>query len=173
MKSSIRSGPRTPAFKESFQYWSDQLRKPWPVLQLPTDHPRPSTQTYRGALCQRQISESLAERVRRFSEAEKASLFMTLLAVFKVLLFRYTRQEEIIVGSPIAGRNRFELEPLIGFFVNTLPLRTSMADDPVFREFLQRVREATLGGYAHQDVPFDQLVERLHPERSSTHMPFV
>ena len=160
-------------FKRQMEYWGGKLKAPLPVLQLPTDHTRPSTQTYKGALFTSEIPSELAARVREFGERENASLFMTLLAVFKVVIFRYTRQEDIIVGSPIAGRNRLELEPLIGFFVNMLPLRSSLSGDTTFREFLQSMRETTLGAYANQDVPFDKLVEELHPERSSTHMPLV
>ena len=160
-------------YQEQLSYWREHLKGPLPVLQLPADFPRPAAQTYNGALHGRMIPKELIDSVKQFSREERATLFMTLLAAFKVLLNKYTGQEEIIVGCPIAGRNRLETEPLIGFFVNTLALRSSLAGNPTFRELLRRVRESTLGAYANQDMPFEKLVEELHPERSSTHTPFV
>lgn len=159
-------------YKKQLEYWSSRLERA-PVLQLPTDRPRPATQTPNGALHGRVIPKGLMERLKAFSRQERCTLFMVLLGAFKVLMHRYTRQEDIIVGCPIAGRNRLETEPLVGFFVNTLTLRTSMAGTPGFRTLLKGLRENTLGAYANQDMPFDKLVEELHPHRSSTHMPFV
>ncbi|HVK57389.1 MAG TPA: amino acid adenylation domain-containing protein, partial [Candidatus Kapabacteria bacterium] len=159
-------------FKAQLEYWSKRLQAP-PVLQLPTDRPRPATQTFNGALLSRVMPEKLADSLKDFSRQERCTLFMTLVAAFKVLMFRYTHQDDIIVGCPIAGRNRLETEPLIGFFVNTIALRTSLGGDQSFRSVLKSVRENTLGAYANQDLPFDKLVEELHPQRSSTHMPFV
>ena len=159
-------------YKSQLEYWAKQLQSA-PVLQLPTDRPRPASQTFNGALFGRVIPKELVDRVKTFSRQERCTLFMTLLSAFKILLNRYTQQQDIIVGCPIAGRNRLETEPLVGFFVNTLAVRTSLADDPSFRGLLKMVREKTLGAYANQDMPFDKLVEELHPQRSSTHMPFV
>ncbi|MGZ8937893.1 MAG: non-ribosomal peptide synthetase, partial [Limisphaerales bacterium] len=159
-------------YKAQLEYWSQQL-KAAPVSQLPVDRPRPSAQTFNGALFGRLIPRELSERLKLFSRQERCTLFMTLVAAFKVLMYRYTQQEDLIVGCPIAGRNRLETEPLVGFFVNTLAVRTSMAGDPGFRTVLKLVRDNTLGAFANQDIPFDKLVEELHPQRSSTHMPFV
>ena len=159
-------------YKKQLEYWSGRLQSP-PVLQLPTDRAHPATQTFNGALYGRLIPKDLVDRLKVFSRQERCTLFMTLLAAFKVLMYRYTQQQDIIVGCPIAGRNRLETEPLVGFFVNTLPVRTALSGDVNFRALLKTVRESTLGAYANQDMPFDKLVEELHPERSSTHMPFV
>ena len=160
------------AYQEQLQYWRERLQKP-PVLQLPVDRPRPATQTTNGALSARVIPKALVEELKRFSRKERSTLFMTLLTAFKVLLNRYTTQDDLIVGCPIAGRNRLETESVVGFFVNTLAVRTSLGGNPTFSELLKRVRESTLGAYANQDMPFDKLVEELHPERSASHMPFV
>lgn len=159
-------------YKAQLEFWSQRL-KAAPVLQLPTDRPRPAEQTFNGALFGRFLSRELVERLKRFSRQERCTFFMTLVAAFKVLMYRYTQQEDLIVGCPIAGRNRLETEPLVGFFVNTLAVRTSLAGDPAFRTVLKLVRENTLGAYANQDIPFDKLVEELQPQRSPTHMPFV
>jgi amino acid adenylation domain-containing protein len=157
---------RGEALERQLAYWRDQLAGAPPVLELPTDRPRPPVQTYRGALETFQLAPQLSEQLRELSRASGATLFMTLLAAFKVLLARYSRQDDITVGTVIAGRNREETEPLIGFFINTLVLRTHTAGDPSFVELLGRVRETCLGAYAHQDVPFEKLVEELRPERS-------
>lgn len=159
-------------YKAQLEFWAQKLQSP-PVLQLPTDRPRPTSQSFNGALCGRLIPKELVDRLKAFSRQERCTVFMTLVAAFNVLIHRYTQQEDVIVGCPIAGRNRLETEPLIGFFVNTLAVRTSLAGDPGFRSLLKQVRENTLGAYANQDMPFDKLVEELHPQRSSTHMPFV
>jgi non-ribosomal peptide synthetase component F len=117
------------------------------------------------------LSEELTRGLKELSRSEGVTLFMTLLAAFQTLLYRYSGQDDIVVGTPIAGRSRIETEPLIGFFVNTLVLRTKMSGEPSFRELLGRVREATLGAYAHQELPFEKLVEELQPERSLSHTP--
>ena len=138
---------------------------------MPTDRPRPAVQTHRGARHAFDLPTELAEKLKSLSQQQGVTLFMTLLAAFKVLLYRYTGQTDFAVGSPIANRTRAELEGLIGFFVNTLVLRTDLSGDPGFVELLGRVRETTLGAYAHQDVPFEKLVEVLNPERDMSYSP--
>jgi amino acid adenylation domain-containing protein/thioester reductase-like protein len=152
-------------------YWRQQLGSPPPVVRLPTDRPRPAVETFRGATKSFSLPTNLTEEIKSLSRHEGVTLFMTLLAAFKTLLYRYTEQGDILVGSPIANRNRAEIEGLIGFFVNTLVLHTYLGDNPSFRELLGRVREVTVGAYAHQDIPFEYLVEQLQPERSLSHHP--
>ncbi|HEX9936119.1 MAG TPA: condensation domain-containing protein, partial [Longimicrobium sp.] len=152
-------------------YWRERLVGAPELLELPTDHPRPAAQTYRGASVPMDLSPELLERLQALGRSEGATLYMTLLAAFQVLLSKYAGSEDVVVGSPIAGRTRGEVEGLIGFFVNTLVLRTDLSGDPSFRETLRRVREATLGAYEHQDVPFEKLVAELQPERSLSHSP--
>lgn len=152
-------------------YWKKQLSGNLPVLQLPTDHPRPRVQTFRGARRSFSLSTDLTEALKALSQKEEATLFMTLLAAFKTLLYRYTSQADILVGSPIANRNRTEVEGLIGFFVNTLVLRTDLSGNPTFRELLRRVRQVTWDAYDHQDLPFEKLVDELQPERDLSYSP--
>ncbi|MBW4564792.1 MAG: amino acid adenylation domain-containing protein [Mojavia pulchra JT2-VF2] len=152
-------------------YWKQQLGGNLPILELPSDRPRPPIPSKNGATQPFHLSQSLTEKLKDLSKQEGVTLFMTLLAAFKVLLYRYTQQEDIIVGTPIANRNRAEIEGLIGFFVNTLVLRTNLGNNPSFRELLQQVREVTLGAYAHQDLPFERLVEELQPGRDLSHSP--
>ncbi|MDT4968419.1 MAG: hypothetical protein QOJ64_3156 [Acidobacteriota bacterium] len=152
-------------------YWKDQLAGAPAVLKLPTDKVRPAVQNFRGANQWLRLPQSLSDELRAISQREGVTLFMTLLAAFNVLLHRYTNQEDVVIGSPIAGRNRAETEELIGFFVNTLVLRTDLSGDPSFRELLDRIREVSLGAYAHQDLPFEKLVEVIQPERSLSHHP--
>jgi hypothetical protein len=159
------------ALEQQLGYWRKQLGGKLPVLELPTDRPRPAVQTFRGSHATFTLRHDVAEGVRELSRREGVTPFMTLLAAFQVLLSRYTGQEDIVVGSAIAGRNRKEVEGLIGFFINTLVLRTDLGGDPSFRELIGRVREVTLGAYTHQDVPFEKLVEELQPERSLSHTP--
>ncbi|MGB5963236.1 MAG: amino acid adenylation domain-containing protein [Coleofasciculaceae cyanobacterium] len=151
-------------------YWRQQLDG-ISFLNLPTDRIRSANQTYRGTTQFLQLSESLSEALEALSKSEGATLFMTLLAAFQILLSRYTQQEDIVVGTPIANRNRSEIEPLIGFFVNSLVLRTNLSGNPTFLEVLNRVRKVALGAYAHQDLPFEKLVEELHPERNLNQNP--
>jgi amino acid adenylation domain-containing protein len=150
-------------------YWRSQLAD-LPILNLPTDRPRPAVQTYRGATHNLAVSKELTAKLAALSQSG-VTLFMTLLAAFQILLHRYTGQADIVVGSPIANRNRAELELLIGFFVNSLVLRVDLSDNPTFRELLGRVREMTLTAYDHQDLPFEKLVEELHPEREASRNP--
>ncbi|BAY93738.1 MULTISPECIES: non-ribosomal peptide synthetase [unclassified Tolypothrix] len=160
----------TSPLQTQLAYWQKQLDG-LSVLNLPTDRLRPAVPSYRGAKQFLELPQSLTQALEALSYQEGVTLFMTLLAAFQTLLYRYTQQEDIAVGSPIANRNRSELEGLIGFFVNSLVLRTDLSGNPTFRELLNRVREVTLGGYAHQDLPFEKLVEELHPERDLSHHP--
>src|SRR5207249_10097416 len=135
------------------------------VLDLPADRPRPAVRSHRGARHRIELSERLSDELRRLARREGATLFMAVLAAFTILLQRYTGQDDLLVGTPIANRTRLEIEGLIGFFVNTLVLRSDLSGDPTFREALRRVRGVALGAYAHQDLPFEKLVEELHPPR--------
>jgi amino acid adenylation domain-containing protein len=157
--------------EEQLEYWRVRLSGAPPLLKLPTDRPRPPVQSSRGATYRMRLPAELPARLRALSRDEDATLFMLTLAAFKALLVRYTGQEDVSVGTPTAGRYCVELEQLIGFFVNTLVLRTDASGDPSFRELLARVRETCLGAYAHQDVPFERLVEELQPERDLSHTP--
>ncbi|MET0622456.1 MAG: amino acid adenylation domain-containing protein, partial [Pyrinomonadaceae bacterium] len=162
---------RGEVLEEQLRYWRRQLGGELPVLTLPTDRPRPAALSYEGADRRFELPEELTERLKTFSRREGATLFMTLLAAFDALLRRYTGQDDIVIGAPIAGRTRREVEGLVGFFVNTLALRADLSGRPSFRELLGRVRATTLGAYAHQDLPFERLVEELQPERDLSRNP--
>lgn len=151
-------------------YWRQQLNN-ISMLHLPIDKARSPIQSYQGATQFLEFPKNLTDALQALSQQEGVTLFMTLLAAFQILLHRYTHQEDIAVGSPIANRNRSEIEGLIGFFVNSLVLRTDLSGNPTFRELLSRVREVTLGAYSHQDLPFEKLVEELHPERNLSQHP--
>ncbi|WP_029006248.1 non-ribosomal peptide synthetase, partial [Azorhizobium doebereinerae] len=157
--------------ERQLSYWRTQLAGCPALIDLPTDRPHPPVQSYAGGLFTFTIPAPLVQRLRALGQQRGATLFMTLLAAFKVLLLRYCGQDDIVVGTPIANRTRVEVEPLIGFFVNTLVLRTSLAADPSFAEVVDRVRDTTLAAYAHQDLPFERLVEEIQPERSLGHHP--
>ncbi|MCU1267656.1 MAG: hypothetical protein JWM21_3974 [Acidobacteria bacterium] len=157
--------------QRQLSYWREKLGGTSGVLDLPTDYPRVSVQTARGAYKFLALSKDLNGALLDLSRQEGATLFMTLLAAFQILLWRYSGQDDIVVGSPIAGRNRAEIEQLIGFFINTLALRTDLSGDPTFRELLNQVKETALGAYAHQDLPFEKLVEELQPERDLSRNP--
>ena len=159
------------ALAEQLEYWRKQLAGAPPLLQLPTDRIRTAARRYEGEAHNFVLQQSLAKNLKEVSRKEGVTPFMTLLASFQVLLQKYTGQNDLIVGTDIANRNRVETENLIGFFVNQLALRTDLSGDPTFSELLHRVREVTLGAYAHQDLPFDKLVEELQPERSLSHTP--
>ncbi|BAZ49869.1 amino acid adenylation domain-containing protein [Nostoc sp. NIES-4103] len=152
-------------------YWQKQLADAPALLPLPTDRPRPAVKTFRGAHHTFVLPRKLGEELTILSQQTGVTLFMTLLAAFQTLLYRYSNQTDILVGTPIANRNHADIEPLIGFFVNTLVLRTDFSSNPSFSELLKRVREVTLGAYAHQDVPFELLVEALQPERNLSYTP--
>jgi amino acid adenylation domain-containing protein/non-ribosomal peptide synthase protein (TIGR01720 family) len=159
------------AFQTQLEYWRKQLAGAPPALELPTDRPRPAVQTFKGSREYLLLSQSLSEGLKALSRKEGMTLFMTLLAAFQSLLHRYSRQEDIVVGAPVANRNRTELEGMVGLFVNTLPLRTDLSGDPTFRELLKRVREMATRAYAHQEIPFEKLVEEFAPERSTSRTP--
>ncbi|MGH9753403.1 MAG: amino acid adenylation domain-containing protein [Blastocatellia bacterium] len=152
------------------RYWKAQLEDA-AVLELPTDHPRPMIQSHRGAMERVEIDIEVSEGLRKLSQREGATLFMTLMAAFKILLMRYSGVEDVGVGTVIANRTRREVEGLIGFFVNTLVLRTDIAGNPRFRELVRREREVALGAYAHQEVPFEKLVEEINPDRDLSRSP--
>jgi len=160
------------ALDQQLNYWKQQLGGELPLLRLPTDRPYPAVQTTNGNWHLFSLPAELTEQLKTLSRREGVTLFMTLLAAFQALLHRYTNQDDVITGSVIANRNRKETEGLIGFFINTLALRTDFSGDPSFRELLERVRETTLGAYAHQDIPFEKLVEVLQPDRNLSHPPF-
>ena len=157
--------------EEKLSYWRKQLAGAPASLDLPTDRPRPHLQTFRGSSYGTVMPRTLLNDLRSLSQREGATLFMTLLAVFNVLMAKYSGQEDIVIGSPIAGRNRGDTEKLIGFFVNTLAIRTDLSGNPSFHQLLARVREATLGAFEHQDLPFEKLVEELHPQRDLSRNP--
>ncbi|MBW4594951.1 MAG: amino acid adenylation domain-containing protein [Brasilonema angustatum HA4187-MV1] len=157
--------------QSQLNYWQKQLADAPALLSLPTDRPRPPVQTFAGAYQEFALSGELTSKLTQLSQQQGATLFMTLLAAFDTLLYRYTGQSDILVGTPIANRNRSEIEGLIGFFVNTLVMRTDLSENPSFQDLLSRVREMALGAYAHQDLPFEMLVEALQPERDLSHTP--
>ena len=153
-------------------YWKQKLAGAPAVLELPTDRPRPSVPSYRGSLRRCALSRAVSDQLRELSRKEGVTLYMTLFAAFGALLSRYSSQEDIVIGSPMAGRSRPETELLIGFFVNTLVLRADLSGDPSFRDLLGRVRRVTLEAQAHQELPFDFLVKELQPQREFGHNPF-
>jgi amino acid adenylation domain-containing protein len=166
-----RQSLRGERLDEHLRFWRKQLGGELPVLELTINGSRREAQTMRAARESMTFSPELTREIKTLGRREGVTLFMTLLAAFKVLLYRYSGQEDIIVGTAIANRNSVELEKLIGFFINTLPLRVNLSGNPTFRELLARVRETALGAYAHQDLPFEKLVSELQPERSLHQMP--
>lgn len=156
--------------RPALTYWKQQLSGV-SVLELPTDRPRPPLQTYNGDRLILSLTPELTTALKTLSQKEGVTLFMTLLAAFQALLHRYSGQGDIAVGTPISGRNQQETKDLIGFFLNTLVMRTDLSDNPSFRDLLKRVRQVSLAAYEHQDLPFDKLVEELQPERNLSHSP--
>ena len=159
------------ALQPQVDYWKSQLANAPAVLALPTDRPRPALETYQGGKDVFQLEETLKDQLIALSQKEGVTLFMLLLTAFQVLLHRYSQQTDISVGIPIANRRLKELEPLIGLFVNTLVIRGNLSDSPSFASFLQHIKVQCLEAYAHQDLPFEKLVEVLNPERSMSHHP--
>ncbi len=157
--------------QSQLSYWQQQLKDAPALLSLPTDRPRPAVQTFAGAYQKFALSVELTDSLVKLSQEQGVTLFMTVLAAFDTLLYRYTGQSDILVGSPIANRDRSEIEGLIGFFVNTLVMRTNLAGNPSFSELLLRVREMAMDAYAHQNLPFEMLVEALQLERDLGHTP--
>jgi amino acid adenylation domain-containing protein len=159
------------SLEAELDFWKRQLADAPPTLDLPTDRPRPVTPSFQSETYCERLSPSLTAALKSVSRHEGATIFMTVLAAFKALLYFYTRQEDISVGTPIAGRNRGEVEDLIGCFLNTLVLRTQLSGDPDFSEMLRRVREVTLDAYTHQDLPFERLVQEIQPKRDLNRTP--
>jgi len=156
--------------EEQLKYWRTQLAN-LPVLDLPTDRPRPATLSSGGANVPFRLSAKLTAKLRQMGRRQGVTMFMTQLAAFQLVLSRWSRQEDIAIGSPIANRNRTEIEGLIGFFVNTLVLRTDLSGNPTFQELLERVREISLQAYSYQDIPFERVVEELRAERGGNRSP--
>ncbi len=157
--------------EEQLGFWCEHVRGAPALLDLPTDRPRPAVQRFRGSTIELLIPHVLAERLRRLCQQTKTTPFMLLLGVFAALLGRYSRQQDLVIGTPIANRNRIELAPLIGFFVNTLALRIRLEDEPSLFVLLDRIRQTSLAAHAHQDIPFEQVVNALNPERNLSHAP--
>ncbi|MFM7479110.1 MAG: condensation domain-containing protein, partial [Microcystis aeruginosa] len=157
--------------QQQLDYWQKQLAGAPALLSLPTDRPRPNQQSFAGGHLPFSLSLELTEKLTQLTQEQGVTLFMTLLTAYAVLLYRYTEQEDILIGTPIANRNRREIEGLIGFFVNTLVLRIDLSSKPNFNQLLGRVREMAMDAYAHQDLPFEMLVEALQPERDLSHAP--
>jgi len=166
-----RSWLQGEALENQITFWKNQLAGSPPLLELPTDRPRPAVQTFNGSDVKRHFSKEISDALVELSQKEGVTHFMVLIAAFQVLLHRYSNQDEILVGSPIANRTRSEIEHLIGFFVNTLVFKANLEENLSFIELLRQVRETALGAYAHQDLPFEKLVEELHPSRDLSHSP--
>ena len=156
---------------EQMKYWKSRLAGSPPLLELPTDRPRPAVKTFSGSSLMFQLPDTLSLKIKELCRETGVTSYMFLLAAFQTLLFRYSNEEDILVGTAIANRSRPEIEQLIGFFVNTLVMRTDLSGNPPFTELLSRVREVTLGAYAHQDLPFEMLVDALQPNRNLSYTP--
>lgn len=159
-------------FERQLSYWKEKLSDAPALLELPTDRSRPAVSSHRGAVVELMLSHELTEKIRALNQREGVTLFMSMLASLQVLLCRYSGQEDICVGSPIAGRRLRQTESLMGFFINTVVLRTELSGNPTFKELLARVREGYLAAYAHQDMPFERLVAELQPDQSRGQSPF-
>lgn len=166
-----RQSLRGDALNGLLQYWRERLDGAPPLLHLPTDRPRPAVDSYRGAEFTFELPASAVAALGELGRQQGATLFMAVLALFQVVLSRWSGEEDIVVGAPVAGRRSREVEGLIGFFVNTLVFRTQVCEDLTFKEFLKRVKDVTLGAYAHQDLPFEVLVKELRPDRELTSQP--
>ncbi len=157
--------------EKQLEYWRDQLSQSLSPLELPTDHPRPTVQTFVGATKSKVLPKYMTRALEEISHQAGATMFMTLLAVFQTQLHLYTGRKDIVIGTATASRTRVEIERLIGFFTNTLVMRTDFSGNPSFQEILARVRESSLGAYAHQDLPFEKLVEELEPKHDLSYSP--
>jgi amino acid adenylation domain-containing protein len=166
-----RQRSQEPELETQRRYWKQQLNGASPMLELPTDYPRPAVQTFRGKCEAIVLPQSLSSELKSLSQREGVTLFVLLLAAFNTLLYRYSSTEDILVGTPVANRIRMETEPLIGCFINTLVLRTDLSGNPRFRELLARVRKVTLEAQVHQELPFEQVVRELQPDRALSHNP--
>src|SRR5437870_7529766 len=155
-----------PKAEKQLAYWRQQLAGAPATLDLPTDRPRPAVQSFNGAKISISLPAPLIAEVKSYARDQGATMYMTLLAAFQGLLARYSNQDDVVIGSPIANRNRAEVEEMIGFFANTLVLRTKLAPDATFNSVVGHVKETTLGAYENQDLPFEKLVEELQPERN-------
>ncbi|HEY0016599.1 MAG TPA: condensation domain-containing protein, partial [Longimicrobium sp.] len=164
---------RGAVLERELEWWRARLAGAPTLLELPTDRPRPAVQSLRGGVCRATLPPELARALEALGRREGATLFMVLLAALKALLSRYAGQDDVVVGSAVAGRTRAETEPLIGLFANTLALRTDLSGDPSFRALLRRVRDTALEAYAHPDLPFEKLVAELGIERSLSHTPLL
>jgi amino acid adenylation domain-containing protein len=162
---------RVSSMQSSINYWKQQLSGELPVLELPTDYLRSRNQSFTGGTYRFQLSADLTSSLEKFCRQQDVSLFMTLMTTFAVLLHRYSGQDDILLGTPVANRNLPEIENLIGVFINTIVLRTNLEGDPSFSELLKQVKEISLNGYAHQDLPFEKLVEELKPKRDPSCTP--
>lgn len=161
----------TDVLERELRYWTERLAGAPAVLELPTDRPRPAVSSHRAVSASLLLPRSLSADLQALNRREGLTPFMTQLAAFKILLARYCGHDDIVIGTPIAGRSHVELEGLIGCFLNTLVLRTDLSGAPTFRQLLARVRETSVGAYAHQELPFERLVEELQPARSLSHNP--
>ncbi|MDB9467600.1 non-ribosomal peptide synthetase [Dolichospermum circinale] len=157
--------------KKQLNYWQQQLADIPPLLELPTDKPRPPIQSFRGGIYEFSINSNLSQKIRTLTQQSDATLFMTMLAAFVILLYRYSGQDDILIGSPMAGRNRQEIQSLIGYFVNTVVLRTKLTENPNFREVLNQVRQVATNAHNYQDIPYNQVVEALNPQRNLSYNP--
>ncbi|MBE1556816.1 non-ribosomal peptide synthetase [Sporosarcina limicola] len=158
-------------FKEQMDFWKEKLSDDLPVLNLPTDYPRPKVKSFNGDRLDFSISTNLTDKLKKFSQKHEVSLYMTLITGFKGLLYRYTGQEDIIIGTPIANRNQLEIENLIGFFVNTLVLRTQLTSSMSWNDLLMKIKQTSLDAYANQDIPFEKVVKEIQPERDLSFSP--
>lgn len=162
---------RGPRLDDLVAYWAAQLEGAPPLLRLPTDRPRPALQRHEGSHHRFELPEALGRRLAELGQAEGATFFITMLALFSALLYRRSGRDDIVLGSPIANRNNVELDGMIGFFTNTIALRTRLSGNPSLREVVRRCRQTAVGAYAHQDLPFEKLVEALRPRRDPGYNP--
>ena len=166
-----RQPSRKADFEADIAFWRETLRGAPTLLQLPTDRPRPPVNSYRGTKRQFSFDAELAENLKRFSRREQTSLFTVFATVLNTLLYRYTGQDDILLGVPIADRDRPEIQPLVGFLIDTHVLRTDLSGNPAFRELMSRVQRGVAGVYSHRAAPFDEVVKAVRPERNLSYSP--